>query len=430
MVWAGMVQSVYEELTWYDATAHKRSPAHELKNTVRCDVCVIGGGLAGLTTALELVRRGKMVVLLEAGRVGSGASGRNGGFVSNGFALGIDKISKIVGSQAARELFALSRVGTDYVADQIQASDSTIRMGNDMLVAVRHPDKGGLRAHHDTLRNEFGEHVEFLSQAETRQFVNTDRYFESLLFPEAFHIHPLRYVHLMFETLMAHGAMVAEYVPADSITRKGAAFSVAAGKGRVECEHVVVCLSSYDRKLHPVSGRAVLPVMTYVAVTEPLDQEVIRTSAAIADTRRAGDYFRLVDQGRLLWGGKITTALSRPKRLGHILRNNIKDVFPDLGHPRIDYDWIGQMAYALHKMPLIGRDQTGIWYATGFGGHGINTTAMAGLLISSAIADGDDTYRRFEPFAPQWALGPLGRAAVQGSYWWMQARDHWDEARI
>jgi gamma-glutamylputrescine oxidase len=109
------------------------------------------------------------------------------------------------------------------------------------------------------------------------------------------------------------------------------------------------------------------------------------------------------------------------------MKGDMLSVFPQLGDPRIDYAWAGLMGYALHKMPLIGRDGEGQWYATAFGGHGLNTTAMAGLLMARAIAEGDDEYRRFESFGPSWAGGPFGRIGVQGSYWWMQLRDRIDE---
>jgi gamma-glutamylputrescine oxidase len=173
----------------------------------------------------------------------------------------------------------------------------------------------------------------------------------------------------------------------------------------------------------------VLPVATYVAVTEPLQQDAIKTSEAIADTRRAGDYYRLVDGGRILWGGRITTAIQEPRRLAEAMRGDMLSVYPQLGSPRMEYAWPGLMGYALHKMPLIGRDQEGQWFATAFGGHGLNTTAMGGLLIARAIALKDDEYRRFTPFAPRWAFGQLGRAGVQSSYWWMQLRDRLDEKR-
>jgi gamma-glutamylputrescine oxidase len=112
-----------------------------------------------------------------------------------------------------------------------------------------------------------------------------------------------------------------------------------------------------------------------------------------------------------------------------MLKGDMLSVFPQLGDPAIASAWAGLMGYALHKMPLIGRDSLGIWFATAFGGHGLNTTAMAGLLLARAIAEGDDSYRRFASYGPQWAGGALGRAGVQGSYWWMQLRDRLDEAK-
>ncbi len=425
-----MAHSVYDDLTWYEATARSRTLSHDLPARVDCDVCVIGGGLAGLTTTLELVRRGKTVVLLEAARVGSGASGRSGGFVSNGFALGVNEIARTVGLDAARELYALSRVGTAYVADQIAASDRTIRMGDKLILAVRHPDRGDFQSYYHYLKEHFDTEVLLQDRDQTRGSIGSGRYFSSLVFTKSFHIHPLRYVHLLCESAMAHGAIVAEQTRALAVTKTGDSFEVLTAKGLIRCAHVVSCVSSYDSNIHPPSGGAVLPVMTYVAVTEPLEHVPIKTSAAVADTRRAGDYYRLVDQDRLLWGGKITTRRAKPPRLSHVLRQSMLEVFPDLGRPRIDFAWVGQMGYALHKMPLIGRDQAGHWFATAFGGHGINTTAMAGVLIASAITEGDDTYRKFEAFAPRWAFGRLGKIGVQTSYWWMKAKDLWEEKRL
>ena len=149
----------------------------------------------------------------------------------------------------------------------------------------------------------------------------------------------------------------------------------------------------------------------------------------MSDTRRASNYYRLIDAARILWGGQITTQVSEPTQLAESMKRDMLSTFPQLGNPRIDYSWAGLMGYALHKMPLIGRDTQGQWFATAFGGHGMNTTAMAGQLVARAIAGGDDEYRRFAPFAPVWAGGQLGRLGVQTSYWWMQLRDRLDEAR-
>jgi gamma-glutamylputrescine oxidase len=423
-----MAQSVYDELTWYDATASRHNSAETLRGAIDCDVCVIGGGLAGLTTCLEL--KGKSVVLLEAQRIGDGASGRNGGFVYNGFAQGVDEIVDAVGLDAGRELYALSAKGTEYVRSEIAHGDASIMMGKQMILVQRHPDKGALEAHGELLAKQFGENVQNQDQTTTRRQLASTSYHASLLFPDAFHIHPLRYVIQLGETARILGARIFEYCPALNVSKTDTGHTVKTPEGEVQCGTVVHCVSSLDTRIHRPSGRAVLPVMTYVAVTEPLDQDYIRTGAAVVDTRRAGDYYRIVDDGRVLWGGRITTRTSRPHRLAQMMRSTIRATYPGLQYPRIDYAWLGQMGYAIHKMPLIGRDADGQWFATAFGGHGLNTTAMAGILVASAIAEGDDRYRLFTPFAPRWAYGQLGRLGVQGSYWLMQLKDRLDEARV
>ncbi len=413
--------------SWYEATAERGPPLPKLTSTTGVDVCVVGGGLAGLTTALELARAGKRVALLEAQRVAWGASGRNGGFVSSGFALGIGDVVQKVGLKNAQALYVLSRRGVDYVRETIEKHDATIRMGKGLRVCVRYDDSGGLHNHGRDLNDRFGEDVDLSSTAETRQLLDSPRYFNSIALRTAFHIHPLRYALLLLRLCLEHGVQVFEHTAARSAETLASRFRISTDHGTIDADHVVHCVSSLDRKLHPATGRAILPVATYVAVTEPLQQTSIRTAEAVADTRRAGDYYRLIDGGRLLWGGRITTRISAPARLADVMRRDIISTFPDLGQPQVNFAWAGLMGYALHKMPLIGRDAEGQWFATAFGGHGLNTTAMAGQLIAAAIAHGDDRYQQFAPFAPHWAFGPLGRLGVQGSYWWMQAKDWRDE---
>ncbi|MCA0433059.1 MAG: FAD-binding oxidoreductase [Proteobacteria bacterium] len=414
--------------SWYEATA-QRDAYPEALGEITADACVIGGGLAGLTTAHELQRRGLSTVLLEGARIGCAASGRNGGFVSNGFALGIDSVEKRVGLAAAQALYGFSKEGTDFVRQTILANQPELIMGHGWRMALRHPDDGGLKAYVDMLNSQFGEQMTYAAPEETRKYLNSARYFHSLSSATAFHIHPLRYALLLGRLAASAGLRIFERSRAQSVSKEGASFVVRTERARITARHIVHCVSALDTGLHRPSGRAILPVATYVAVTEPLQQDSIRTSSAASDTRRAGDYYRLIDEGRLLWGGRITTRVSEPSRLAERMKGDMLSVYPGLGNPRIDYAWAGLMGYAIHKMPLIGRDADGQWFATGFGGHGLNTTAMAGLLISRAIADGDDSYRRFAPFAPDWAFGQLGRLGVQGSYWWMQLRDRIDEAK-
>jgi len=424
-----MNQTVNIFETWYEAGVQRGPARAPLAAAIEADVCVIGGGFAGLTAALELARRGKRVVLLEAKLLASGASGRNGGFVSNGFAESIGIVAKRVGLAAAQALYGLSRQGTEFVRREIAGADPAIKMGDGIIGALRYDDADGLRAHAAAMLRDHGEELEFRDRDATRELLDSRRYFQSLSKGRSFHIHPLRYALALARLAEGAGAVLYENSPALEVTKSAGGWSVRTGQGRITAAHVVHCVSSLDRRIHRASGRAVLPVATYVAVTEPLRQDAIRTAMAAADTRRAGNYYRLIDEGRLLWGGAITTRVSEPARLAERMKADMLSVFPQLGNPRIDYAWAGLMGYAPHKMPLIGRDGEGQWYATAFGGHGLNTTAMAGLLIARAIAGGDDEYRRFAAFAPSWAGGPLGRIGVQCSYWWMQLRDRIDEAK-
>jgi gamma-glutamylputrescine oxidase len=421
-----MTQDFHTSLTWYEAGA-QRLGFDALHGSLTADVVVIGGGLAGLSCALELSERGKSVVLLEASRVAWAASGRNGGFVSSGFAEGFSAIARRVAHDAARDLHRLSQGGCETIRDLIAAHEPSIRMGNGVLVAHRHDDGGEMQRYSEAAAHDLGEDLMYLDRAQVSDHVRNDVYCGAIHNRGAFHIHPLRYALLVARLATFRGAQIFENSKAISITREGLVWRVNTVSGSVVAPDIIYCVSSLDRNLHRPTGRAILPVATYVAVTEPLTQNVILTDCAIADTRRAGDYYRLVDEGRILWGGRITTRISEPARLAEKMKGDMVSLYPGLRNTRMDYAWAGLMGYALHKMPLIGTDGQGQWFATGFGGHGLNTTAMAGELVASALADGDDRLKQFLPFSPRWAFGQFGRVGVQGTYWWMQARDRYDE---
>ena len=418
--------------TWYAATLERAVHYPAVAGRIEVETCVIGAGLAGLTTALELARAGRSVALIEAESIAWGASGRNGGFVSPGFALGISGITKRVGAERMRSLHALSREGHEYVRREVQRLAPSAMMGEGWLVALRHPDASGLAEDQQVLQRELATPTELWPRGRVRSVLKSERYFAGLYHPEAFHIHPLQYAVALAGEAVRLGARVHEGTRVARIEGDRPAYRVVCPKGEVIARHVALCTSAFDRHLLPRMGRGLLPVATYVAVTEPLGKGVeaaIATPAAISDTRRAGDYYRVVGDGRVLWGGRITTRRSEPAHLKEIMRGDMVSVYPQLASARIDYAWGGLMGYALHKMPLVGRAGDGLWMAAGFGGHGLNTTAMAGCLIARAIAAGDDAYRQLEAFPPQWVGGPLGQAGVQLSYWGMQARDRWEERR-
>lgn len=395
------------------------------------DICVVGAGLAGLTCALELCRSGRSVILLEAGTIASGASGRNGGFVAAGFAEDLDAIAKRIGPGQARALYTLSRMGVDYVREQIRLLDPAIRMGDGCLSVQRYRDDGRCGRHVDSIRDEFGHQLELWPREKVREELNTTRYHSAVYESDAFHIHPLDYARALAAEVERSGGYIHENSPALRLENITQGISVSTPGGEVNARQVILCTGAGRAPL-PVLSRAVLPVATHIVVSTPdrrIPEEYIHTTAAVADTRRAGDYYRVVDGDRLLWGGKITTRSTPPRNLAKLMKDTVAGVYPPLKSIDIEYAWSGLMSYCVHKMPVIGELEPGIWVATGFGGHGLNTTAMAGCLIASAIGEGDERWRQFAAYGPVNSGGPLGRWGVQLGYWWMRARDYRDERR-
>ncbi len=418
--------------TWYAATTDTDRIRPALAGTTRADVCVIGGGLAGLSVACELAERRRNVVVLEARRLGWGASGLNGGFVSSGFAARLPELERKLGLATAHALHRLSMEGTEIVRARARKLSPGILMGEGLLLAVRYRDSDRLKRYSAELREKFGRETRYLATEELRSRLKSNFYFDGLYDAGAFHIHPLRYVRALAGWAEGEGAVLHEGSRVTQVSRSGTELVARTQSGEVRARHVVHCHSAHDRHLFRRLGRAVLPVATYIAVTEPIGgrvREAIDTEAAIADNRRAGNYYRLVDDGRILWGGRITTRISEPGRLAQMMKSDMLGIYPQLGYAEMQFAWAGLMGYALHRMPIIGELTPGQWAVAAFGGHGLNTTAIAGLLVARAIVDGDQEWQRFRMLGAPWIGGPLGRAGVQLSYWGMQLRDRYDELR-
>lgn len=413
--------------TWYAATAVAAPERRALTHDLDVDLCVIGAGLAGLTVAREVARRGWSVAVLDEARVGARASGRNGGFVSPGFSERIDAIVDRVGLPRARELWALSEEGVEYVRGAIR----DLAMGGvdprDGRLSVRRiDDEAGLIEHAAMLRVEFGAEVEAWPAEQVREVLRSEAYFQALHFANAFHIHPLNYTLGLAAAAEAAGARIFEATVATGVDPAGVRKRVATSGGLVRAHHVVLAGNVQAGAADRAVGATVQPISTYVAVTAPLGErlfEAVRYTGAVADTRRAGDYYRIVADDRLMWGGRFSTREASPRRLKSLLRRDIASTYPQLAGVEIEYAWTGTMGYALHKMPQIGALAPGYWLAGAFGGHGLNTTAMAGAMIARAILDGDDRWRLFSPYELVWAGGRAGRVAAQAIVWATRARE-------
>jgi glycine/D-amino acid oxidase-like deaminating enzyme len=417
----------------YARTRADTSTRPFLTGPLSVETAVVGGGLAGLTVALELAQRGRSVALIEGRRIGWGASGRNGGFCAPGFAIGLDGIAARAGQESARELYALSREAVLYVRDTLARQGNPVdpgRMGH--ISARRVPARAELEQYRDKMAA-FGTALQVLATPETRALLKSEVYFESIVEPLAFAMQPLDYALGLAREIAERGGGIYENCPALALHKVGAAYRLMTPRGRVSARNVVLCTGGYTGRLLPRLRRAMLPIATYAMATEPcadlLDQ-AIATPMCISDDRRAGDYYRRLSDGRLLWGGRITARTHDPADLAALLHRDMREVYPQLATVKIETAWSGLMSYARHYMPQIGRSEDGLWHCTAFGGHGLNTTALGGRLIAAAISEGDDRYRLFAPFGLDWNGGPFGPVAAQLIYWKLQAQDWWAERKL
>jgi gamma-glutamylputrescine oxidase len=410
---------------WYEATRVATPERGRLNYELDVDVCVIGAGLAGLTVAREVGKRGWSVAVLEAGRVAWAASGRNTGFVLPGFHEDADTMVERIGLDHTRQLWALSEQGVDYVR---RAIEETGMPGVDPVPGWLHvsktQDDDQVRTQVERMRW-MGAKVEAWPTEQVRSVLPNPRYFGAIHYPRAFHIHPLNYALGLAADAEAAGVRIFEDTPALSIDPAGVRKRIATPNARVRAPHVVLAGNVHLGDLMPELAATLLPITTYVMVTEPLGPvltEVIRYRGGVSDTDRADNHYRIVgganpDEQRLQWSGRVRVWNADARRIGRGLVRDVRRNFPELGKVKIAHLWSGTLGRAVHRMPQIGEIENGLWVASAFGGHGINTTAMAGELIARGIVENDETWRIFAPYELVWAGGTLGRVVAQGLYW-------------
>jgi glycine/D-amino acid oxidase-like deaminating enzyme len=405
--------------SWYETTRAASRDRGKLTFELDIDVCVVGAGLAGLTVAREIARRGWSVAVLEAGRVAWAASGRNSGFVLPGFHEDEGTIVERIGLDHARQLYALSKDGVDYVRRTIE---ETGMPGVDPVPGWLHvsktDDDDTVRRRAERLRWT-GAEVEAWPAARVREALPNPRYFGALHYRNAFHIHPLNYALGLAEDAEKAGVRIFEETPALSIDAGGVRKRIDTPDARVRAATVVLAANVHLGELMPQLAATLLPITTYVMVTEPIPalNEVIRYAGGISDTDRADNHYRVIDGNRLQWGGRVRLWDAEPRFIARSLVGDIKRNFPALGEVAVAHLWRGTLGRAIHRMPQVGQIEPGLWVASGFGGHGLNTTAMAGELIARGIVENDETWRLFAPYELVWAGGKIGRAIAQGLYW-------------
>jgi len=419
--------------SWYAATKVEAPLRPALAGDHDVEVCVIGGGLAGLTTAREVARSGWSVMVLEAGRLAANASGRNTGFVLPGFGAEADRLIARVGFERTKSLWALSEAGLDYVRDTVAAANAAAGIASQPgWLYVSKVDNGDEFLRYARLLGDLGCEIESWPTERLRAVLRSERYFHAINYIRAITIHPLNYALALAAAAEADGARIFENTSALSIDPAGVRKRIVTPNARLRANHVVLCGNVQIGALAPGLGSTLLPITTYVITTEPLGSrlaEAIGYRGAVSDTDLADNHYRVVGGDRVMLSGRSTAWSRDPRRYIGKLTSDIKKTYPQLGRVTADYAWSGTLGITVHRMPQIGEFGPGVWLASGFGGHGLNTTAMAGNLIARAIVQGDQTWRQFTPFELVWAGGIGGRAVAQMRVWIKRLHDAFAERR-
>jgi gamma-glutamylputrescine oxidase len=378
------------------------------------DICVVGAGLAGLTVALCAARQGASVAVLEGRHVGWNASGALVGTVMPGFPLPLPELIERIGLEDAKELWALSWAGAEFI--RANATEALMPgMGlSDGVLEVSNADTGdALVRQLQMLAEDFDTEVEGWPVERVRAALKTDRYFHGMHFPKAFQIDGRNYVHALARLARRAGARIFEDTPVVSIDFSGVRKRIVTPSARLRATHIVLAgnihLGAPLRRL----SDTLLPVWRYGGITAPLGAqlaEAIDFAGSVSD-RDGVDHFRVVDGDRLMWASPETTWAARPQRFAGAIQRRIRTVFPQLDRVDITETFGGATGQTVHGMPQIGQLRRGLWVASGFGRQGLNTSAMAGQLIASGILGGDDRWRLFSPFELVWAGGITGRVA-------------------
>jgi len=387
--------------SWYAASANQQLSYPPLQGEVRADVCIIGGGYTGLASAIHLRKAGYSVVLLEANRVGWGASGRNGGHVGTGQRAEQDQLEKWVGLDQAKALWQLGLEAVDTVCGLIDEYDidCELKTGN-LHVAAKPGDVKGLQEEVEHLSGVYGyDKIRYVDSPELAELTSGQGFHGGTVDTGCKHLHPLNYALGLAAAADALGATLHEGSRVLSY-REGDKVEVKTDQGTVTASFLVLACNGYLEKLEPRTAGRIMPINNYMLATEPLPEalarQLIRDDTSMSDSLFVINYWKLSADNRLLFGGGETYSRQFPSDIAGFVRKYMLKIYPELADSRIDYGWGGTLAITMNRMPDFGRLSSQVFYAHGYSGHGVPIATLAGKLLAEAISG---TAERFDVMA-------------------------------
>jgi gamma-glutamylputrescine oxidase len=383
------------ENSYYEASTTRPAVSPPLQGDVQADVCVVGGGYAGISAALELAMRGYAVVLLEAQRIGWGASGRNGGQAIVGFGSdGELAIEKQLPRADAQKAWKISEEGLDLLRQRIETHAIACEWRAGYLnLSVKPSRTKTLRRWMDHVSERHGYPLEWIPPEDIGQWVASERFHSGVFDAGSGHLHPLKYCLGLAAAARAARVRIHENSVAYLIER-GDKPVVKTSQGMVRCSFAVlagnVYLAEYGDSLAPSISTRIMPVGTYMIATEPMGRDradaLLRNRPAASDTNFVLDYFRVSADDRLLFGAGDSYSASTPRNLAQKIRKNMLKVFPQLSDLDVPFAWGGFADITMNRSPDFGRMDANIYYLQGFSGHGLVLSGMAGKLAAEAVA--------------------------------------------
>jgi gamma-glutamylputrescine oxidase len=392
-------QAVYPE-SYFTATMNRSRDFPRLQGDAQADVCVIGGGYTGLSSAIHLAERGYSVVLLEAERVGWGASGRNGGHCSIGQRKTQDELEQIYGHDEARRLWDLGVESVATVRELIARFGIECDLKRGCLqTAWKRSDADWYRRHADFMQANYGFDLRYVEGPELARLAGTDVFRAGLVEYASAHLHPLNYALGLADAANGLGVRICEGSRVQGYDRARPT-RVRTAEGSVSADHVVLACNAYLGRLEPRVAGKIMPLNNFIIATEPLtaeeQQRINPEDLCVYDAKFVVNFWKLSGDGRLLFGGGENYTRRFPSDIKSFVRKRMMPIYPALSDTRVDFGWGGTLAVTMNRMPCFGRLEPDVFYALGFSGHGVQIATLAGKLIAEAVSG---TAERFDVMA-------------------------------